>query len=171
MFDSEDVFLWLSFVCVWWSEQFYCIISECLKSYGCYVCVCVCVCRCLEFDEQPPVEYSKQLVLSCVLHCCQKLSHEGTSVDAVVKQALNVESVVQCIRASQNPHTHHHALLLLAHVAGIMPVSVCLSGRIISRILSYTVPCPLYDGLPQQLCITSQLCTLVSSVSLEQPGC
>jgi hypothetical protein len=109
----------------------------------------LCVCRCLEFDEQPPVEYSKQLVLSCVLHCCQKLSHEATSVDAVVKQALNVESVVQCIRASQNPHTHHHALLLLAHVAGIMPVSVCLSGGISSRILSHTVLCPLYDGLPQ----------------------
>lgn len=127
----------------------------------------MCVSRCLEFDEQPPVEYSKQLVLSCVLHCCQKLSHEGTSVDAVVKQALNVESVVQCIRASQNPHTHHHALLLLAHVAGIMPVSVCLSRGISSGILSYTVPCPLYDGLPQQLCITSQPCTLVSSVSLE----
>ena len=129
------------------------------------------MCRCLEFDEQPPVEYSKQLVLSCVLHCCQKLSHDGTSVDAVVKQALNVESVVHCIRASQNPHTHHHALLLLAHVAGIMPVSLYLSGEIGSRILSYTILCPLYDGLGQELCITSQPCTLVSSVALEQPEC
>jgi U3 small nucleolar RNA-associated protein 10 len=101
-----------------------------------YMCVCVCARRCLEFDIQPPVEYSKQLVLSCVLHCCQKLSQEGTSVDAVVKQSLNVESVVQCIRASQDPHTHHHALLLLAHVAGIMPVSLCLSGGISYRILS-----------------------------------
>jgi hypothetical protein len=116
-------------------------ISVSVSSHMTYVCVCVC--RCLEFDEQPPVEYSKQLVLSCVLHCCQKLSHEGTSVDTVVKQALNVESVVQCIRASQNPHTHHHALLLLAHVAGVMPVSLCLSVGMSSRILSYNVPCPL----------------------------
>ena len=131
-------------------SSFTLIISKCLKSYDCYVCVGVC--RCLEFDEQPPVEYSKQLVLSCVLHCCQKLSHEGASVDAVVKQALNVESVVQCIRASQNPHTHHHALLLLAHIAGIMPVSLCLSGGISSRILSYTVPCPLYRVIKKSLC-------------------
>jgi U3 small nucleolar RNA-associated protein 10 len=78
----------------------------------------------LEFDEQPPVEYSKQLVLSCLLHCCQKLSPDSTAVDTVVKQAFNVEAVVQCIRASQNPQTHHHALLLLAHIAGMMPVSL-----------------------------------------------
>jgi U3 small nucleolar RNA-associated protein 10 len=82
------------------------------------------VCRCLEFDEQPPVEYSKQLILSCLLHCCQKLSPNSATVDTVVKQAFNVEAVVQCIRASQNPQTHHHALLLLAHIAVIMPVSL-----------------------------------------------
>ncbi|PNF34295.1 HEAT repeat-containing protein 1 [Cryptotermes secundus] len=80
--------------------------------------------KCLEFDEQPPVEYSKQLVLSCLLHCCQKLSPDSTTVDTVMKQALNVETLVQCIRASQNPQTHHHALLLLAHIAGIMPEQV-----------------------------------------------
>jgi hypothetical protein len=108
-----------------------------------YLMTIICVCRCLEFDEQPPVEYSKQLVLSCLLHCCQKLSHDSTSVDAVVKQALNVESVVHCIRASQNPHTHHHALLLLAHVAGMMPVSLCSSGRTGSRALLYTSPVPI----------------------------
>jgi hypothetical protein len=107
------------------------------------MCVCVCVCRCLEFDEQPPVEYSKQLVLSCLLHCCQKLSHDSTSVDTVVKQAFNVESVVHCIRASQNPHTHHHALLLLAYVAGMMPVSLCLSVAVGSRISSDSSPVPI----------------------------
>jgi hypothetical protein len=137
--------------------------------YECYVCVRVH--RCLKFDVQPPVEYSKQLVLSCVLHCCQKLSQEGTSADAVVKQSLNVESVVQCVRASQDPQTHHHALLLLAHIAGIMPVSLCLSREISYRILSYTVLCQLYDGLQQQLCINAQPCALVSSVSLERPEC
>ncbi|XP_069672379.1 HEAT repeat-containing protein 1 [Periplaneta americana] len=79
---------------------------------------------CLELEEQPPVEYSKQLLLSCLLHCCQKLSPDGVPVDAVMHQTFNMEAIVQCIRASQNPHTHHHALLLLSHVAGMMPDQV-----------------------------------------------
>lgn len=30
--------------------------------------------HCLNEDEQAPLEYSKQLILSCLLTCCQKLS-------------------------------------------------------------------------------------------------
>ena len=30
--------------------------------------------HCLNEDEQAPLEYSKQLILSCLLSCCQKLS-------------------------------------------------------------------------------------------------
>ena len=75
--------------------------------------------RCLDFEEQAAVEYTKQLVLSCILHCCQKLSSDG----APIEKAFNLEAVVQCIRASPNPQTHHHALLLLAQIAGFMPVS------------------------------------------------
>ena len=37
---------------------------------------------------------------------------------------INVELVVQCIRASQNPQTHHHALLVLTHLADIVPDQV-----------------------------------------------
>lgn len=36
---------------------------------------------------------------------------------------MNVELVVQCVRVSDMPQTHHHALLLLGTVAGIFPVS------------------------------------------------
>lgn len=34
-----------------------------------------------------------------------------------------VELVVQCIRSSDVPQTHHHALLLLGTAAAIFPVS------------------------------------------------
>ncbi|KAJ9574702.1 hypothetical protein L9F63_008137, partial [Diploptera punctata] len=80
--------------------------------------------KCLQFEEQAPVEYTKQLVLSCILHCCQKLSPDGLPIEKTVLQAFNVEAIVQCIRASPNPQTHHHALLVLAHVAGMMPEQV-----------------------------------------------
>lgn len=36
---------------------------------------------------------------------------------------MNVELVVQCVRVSDMPQTHHHALLLLGTVASIFPVS------------------------------------------------
>jgi hypothetical protein len=101
----------------------------------------VCVCRCLQFDDQPPVEYSKQLVLSCLLHCCHKLSPDSTPMDTV-NQVVNVEAVVQCIRASQNPQTHHHALLLLAHIAGMLPVSVQFWSVVGYSYLTYcTITC------------------------------
>lgn len=36
-----------------------------------------------------------------------------------------MELIVQCIRVSGMPQTHHHALLLLGAAAGIFPVSTC----------------------------------------------
>lgn len=72
------------------------------------------------------MEYTKQLLLSCILHCCQKLSPDGTpiSTDIVPTQVLDVEAVVHCVRGTQNPQTHHHALLLLAHMAALVPEQV-----------------------------------------------
>lgn len=43
--------------------------------------------------------------------------------DVLDEDKFNVELVVQCIRASDVPQTHHHALLLLGAVASIFPVS------------------------------------------------
>ncbi|XP_067001904.2 HEAT repeat-containing protein 1 [Anabrus simplex] len=80
--------------------------------------------RCLEFDQQAPVEYTKQLVLSCILHCCQKLSSNDSpsKMEGVdLTNALNVELVVKCIQGTQNPQTHHHALLVLSQMAGMVP--------------------------------------------------
>lgn len=80
--------------------------------------------RCLEFDIQAPVEYTKQLLLSCILHCCNKISSDARDVKELPDNIFNIELVVQCIRATSNPQTHHHALMLLCQMAEIVPDQV-----------------------------------------------
>ncbi|CAK6442246.1 unnamed protein product [Pipistrellus nathusii] len=84
--------------------------------------------RCLEPlpPEQGNMEYTKQLILSCLLNICQKLSPDGGKIpkDVLDEEKFNVELIVQCIRVSEMPQTHHHALLLLGTVAGIFPDKV-----------------------------------------------
>ncbi|XP_008571640.1 PREDICTED: HEAT repeat-containing protein 1 [Galeopterus variegatus] len=84
--------------------------------------------RCLEPlpREQGNMEYTKQLILSCLLNICQKLSPDGGRIpkDILDEEKFNVELIVQCIRLSEMPQTHHHALLLLGTVAGIFPDKV-----------------------------------------------
>uniref|UniRef100_A0A8C7AYJ7 HEAT repeat-containing protein 1 n=1 Tax=Neovison vison TaxID=452646 RepID=A0A8C7AYJ7_NEOVI len=76
--------------------------------------------------EQGNMEYTKQLILSCLLNICQKLSPDGSKIpkDVLDEEKFNVELIVQCIRVSEMPQTHHHALLLLGTVAGIFPDKV-----------------------------------------------
>uniref|UniRef100_A0A673K3Y1 HEAT repeat-containing protein 1 n=1 Tax=Sinocyclocheilus rhinocerous TaxID=307959 RepID=A0A673K3Y1_9TELE len=84
--------------------------------------------RCLDpaAAEQENLEYTKQLILSCLLNVCQKLSPDGgpISKDVLEEDTFNVELVVQCVRMSDMPQTHHHALLLLGALAGIFPEKV-----------------------------------------------
>uniref|UniRef100_A0A1A8RMW0 HEAT repeat-containing protein 1 n=2 Tax=Nothobranchius rachovii TaxID=451742 RepID=A0A1A8RMW0_9TELE len=84
--------------------------------------------RCLEpgAGDQTSMEYTKQLLLSCLLNICSRLSPDGGPVPADVldEDKFSVELVVQCIRASDVPQTHHHALLLLGAVAAIFPEKV-----------------------------------------------
>uniref|UniRef100_A0A671WLT3 HEAT repeat-containing protein 1 n=1 Tax=Sparus aurata TaxID=8175 RepID=A0A671WLT3_SPAAU len=72
------------------------------------------------------MEYTKQLLLSCLLNVCNKLSPDGRAVaaDVLDEDKFSVELVVQCIRASDMPQTHHHALLLLGTAAAIFPEKV-----------------------------------------------
>lgn len=77
--------------------------------------------KCLDFDEQNTLEYPKQIILSAILHICNKLQ---TGNQPLPKNIFTMELVVQCIRASQNPQTHHHALLLLAYTANLIPEQV-----------------------------------------------
>ncbi|NWW83175.1 HEAT1 protein, partial [Climacteris rufus] len=83
---------------------------------------------CLEpmASKEENMEYTKQLILSCLLSICQKLSSDGGKVPADIldKEKFNVELIVQCIRISKMPQTHHHALLLLGAVAGMFPDKV-----------------------------------------------
>ncbi|NXW33143.1 HEAT1 protein, partial [Phaetusa simplex] len=84
--------------------------------------------RCLEpmASEEENMEYTKQLILSCLLNICQKLTSDGSKIpaDTLDKEKFNVELIVQCIRISKMPQTHHHALLLLGAVAGMFPDKV-----------------------------------------------
>ncbi|NWI16941.1 HEAT1 protein, partial [Crypturellus soui] len=84
--------------------------------------------RCLEplASEEENMEYTKQLILSCLLNICQKLSSDSSKIptDVLDKEKFNVELIVQCIRISKMPQTHHHALLLLGAVAGMFPDKV-----------------------------------------------
>ncbi|XP_077024538.1 HEAT repeat-containing protein 1 [Tamandua tetradactyla] len=76
--------------------------------------------------ESGNMEYTKQLILSCLLNICQKLSPDGGKIpkDVLDEEKFNVELIVQCVRVSEVPQTHHHALLLLGTAAGIFPDKV-----------------------------------------------
>ncbi|XP_072523688.1 HEAT repeat-containing protein 1 [Salminus brasiliensis] len=83
--------------------------------------------RCLEVSAEPEnIEYTKQLLLSVLLNVCQKLSPQGVPIskDVLDEDKFSVELVVQCVRTSEMPQTHHHALLLLGTAAGIFPEKV-----------------------------------------------
>lgn len=83
--------------------------------------------KCCEIEDELSVEYAKQVCLSCALNCSQRLTAEtaGEREEEVATHRLeklfDVELVVNCIRMSPNPQTHHHALLLLAHCATFAP--------------------------------------------------
>lgn len=72
---------------------------------------------CIDFDEQNPVEYVKQLVLASLLHCAQQLREKLNKIEG----GLKVDLVVNCIRGSVNPQTHHHALQLICQLAPFAP--------------------------------------------------
>ncbi|RVE59903.1 hypothetical protein OJAV_G00193470 [Oryzias javanicus] len=72
------------------------------------------------------MEYTKQLLLSCLLNICLKMVHESAGASPVMldEDKFSVELVVHCIRVSEMPQTHHQALLLLSTVATIFPEKV-----------------------------------------------
>ena len=81
--------------------------------------------NCLRAQEQSRVEYTKQIVLSLLLKCCQRLSPDGKAHRSVLSDSVfKIEAVIRCIRETQNPQTHHHSLLLLAQLATMTPDQV-----------------------------------------------
>lgn len=81
--------------------------------------------KCVDFADQSCVEYTKQLTLSCILNICMDISPDGVAQRKLLPESVfKIESVVKCIRGTQNPQTHHHALQLLAHSAKMLPDQV-----------------------------------------------
>nr|XP_002737451.2 PREDICTED: LOW QUALITY PROTEIN: HEAT repeat-containing protein 1 [Saccoglossus kowalevskii] len=84
--------------------------------------------QCFEAEtaDQISTEYIKQLILSSILNICNKLSPDNKPLpsDVLTEEQFKVELIIQCIRVSDNPQTHHHAMLLLATAAGIFPEHV-----------------------------------------------
>ncbi|XP_007435093.1 HEAT repeat-containing protein 1 isoform X1 [Python bivittatus] len=83
--------------------------------------------RCLEPTAgEENLEYTKQLILGGLLNICQKLSPNSKRIKAGLldEEKFNVELIVQCIRVSEMPQIHHHALLLLGAAAGMFPDKV-----------------------------------------------
>ncbi|GFN81361.1 heat repeat-containing protein 1 [Plakobranchus ocellatus] len=75
--------------------------------------------RVLELEDQGSCEYLKQLLLGLINFVCSRHWEEGA--DEVKGEHLNMDLIVQCIRSSDNAHTHHQALLLLSSAAKIAP--------------------------------------------------
>jgi hypothetical protein len=68
-----------------------------------------------------PLEYVKQLTLSYLLALMNEARASQVAVDESV---VRVDLLVQCIRISDNPQTHNHALLLMAAIALMYPEKV-----------------------------------------------
>ncbi|XP_013080450.2 HEAT repeat-containing protein 1-like [Biomphalaria glabrata] len=80
--------------------------------------------RVLELEHKGSGEYFKQLILGTINFICsrhQKHSEENDNTDSVKGEHLNMELIVNCVRSSDNPHTHQQALMLLSTAAKIAP--------------------------------------------------
>lgn len=140
--------------------------------------------RCLDFDEQSAVEYPKQLLLAIIHQSCMKLG------GVLPENLFNVELIVQCIRASQNPQTHHQALLVLAYTANLLPTQVlhhmmaiftfigssvlrhddAYSFQLISKIIDTVIPIiTKSDGEDIQLHNISKILRIFVDVILDVP--
>ncbi|XP_014204224.1 HEAT repeat-containing protein 1 [Copidosoma floridanum] len=97
---------------------------------------------CLCFEEQSPVEYTYQLILSTI--------HHLTTKSVPKKEADNyVDLIAQCIRTSRNPQTHHHALLVLVELfkhadvqralQNIMPIFTFMGSTVLRQDDAYSI--------------------------------
>ncbi|XP_050461226.1 HEAT repeat-containing protein 1 [Cataglyphis hispanica] len=97
---------------------------------------------CLSLEEQSPVEYTNQLILSTI----HRLMAKGLPVrDADVQIAL----ITKCIRTSRNPQTHHHALLVLVELLknvdvhrallNIMPIFTFMGSTVMRQDDAYSI--------------------------------
>lgn len=97
---------------------------------------------CLSLEEQSPIEYTNQLILSTI----HRLMTRGLPVrDANLQIAL----ITKCIRTSRNPQTHHHALLVLVELLrcadvrralfNIMPIFTFMGSTVVRQDDAYSI--------------------------------
>lgn len=97
---------------------------------------------CLSLEEQSPVEYTNQLILSTI--------HRLTQKELPVRDAdLQIALITKCIRTSRNPQTHHHALLVLVELLkyvdvhrallNIMPIFTFMGNTIVRQDDAYSI--------------------------------
>ncbi|KMQ94481.1 heat repeat-containing protein 1 [Lasius niger] len=97
---------------------------------------------CLSLEEQSPVEYTNQLILSTI----HQLMTRGLPVrDAELQIAL----ITKCIRTSRNPQTHHHALFVLIELLknvdvrrallNIMPIFTFMGSTVVRQDDAYSI--------------------------------
>ncbi|KAG5677597.1 hypothetical protein PVAND_007343 [Polypedilum vanderplanki] len=82
---------------------------------------------CLNSGDQSEIEYLKQIILSLILSICKKISPDGRKQQKFINindSTFKTDLIIKCIKESQNPQTHHHSLLLLAHLALMIPEQV-----------------------------------------------
>ncbi|XP_060600074.1 HEAT repeat-containing protein 1-like [Ruditapes philippinarum] len=92
-----------------------------IQNYYCLVPVCFqLMSSILESDNHVAVEYIKQLILTLMYNICTRLDKLEQD-DIIPEQQFNMDLIINCIRSSDNPQTHHHALLLLTAAAKIYP--------------------------------------------------
>eukprot|EP01134_Creolimax_fragrantissima_P006099 CFRG6099T1 len=86
--------------------------------------------RCIDVrpsgEGQFEVEYAKQVALCAIASVFERTTEDAKEAKdkamlATIKKVVNVELIVQCVRMTDNPQTHHHALTLLAKVADVYP--------------------------------------------------
>ncbi|XP_015510740.1 HEAT repeat-containing protein 1 homolog [Neodiprion lecontei] len=75
----------------------------------------------LKFEEQSALEYTNQLILSSILHL-------SVNSLAITEGHAQVDLIAECIRTSQNPQTHHHALLVLVELFKVADLKVALNN-------------------------------------------
>jgi U3 small nucleolar RNA-associated protein 10 len=78
----------------------------------------------LQLSKLPSLEYAKQLVLSFLTNILKKAQEKQEPIEDSV---LRVDLLVQCVRTTDNPQTHHHALLLMSLLASTHPEKILVN--------------------------------------------
>ncbi|XP_018045591.1 PREDICTED: HEAT repeat-containing protein 1 [Atta colombica] len=97
---------------------------------------------CLSLEEQSPIEYTNQLLLSTIFWMMKK--------KLPIRDAdLQISLIVKCIRTSRNPQTHHHALLVLVEflknmnvhhaLFNLMPIFTFMGSTMVRQDDAYSI--------------------------------